>query len=129
MVPKSWYMVLPSSALRPGQSQKERVLCTELTLARAAGGALDVRDATGAVRRVLEVNDMIMVWEGDGEPDFTIAPCAELSDYAWTGVSWGRSPIYKTSVVNVQRDVVDNDHFAPVHHLAGAETTAQPEGP
>jgi hypothetical protein len=129
MIPDGWYMVLPSSALRSGQTHTEQALCTQLTITRQANGAVSVTDATGATRQVLEVNDMITVWEGDGKPGFAIEACAELSDRAWTGVRWGRSPVYQTSVVNVQRDVVDNDHFAPVHHLEGAETTAQPAGP
>ncbi len=72
---------------------------------------------------------MVLVWEGDGSSDFTIDRCEELGDRRWTDIRWGRSPVYRTSVVAVQRDVVDNDHFGPVHHLDQAETRAHPRGP
>ena len=128
MIPNSWYMVMPGSALAAGATHTERALGTEFPIARDGAGAVTVRDARGARRHVHEVNDMVLVWEGDTEPAFVIAPCPELADARWTSVRWGRSPVYRTSVVNVQRDVVDNGHFGPVHCLDAAETRASRDG-
>jgi len=129
MFPSGWYMVAVSSGLAPGASRVDRALGTEFTVTRGRDGSLTVRDAVGRLRQAHEVNDMVLVWEGDGAPDFTIDPCEELGDRKWTDIRWGRSPVYRTSVVAVQRDVVDNDHFGPVHHLDQAETRAHPRGP
>ncbi len=128
-IPESWYMAAPSGQVARGATVREAMLGTEVTLTRGADGVVAARDARGRARAVCEVSDMVLVWEGRGEPTFAVAPFAEHGDPAWTGFRWTRSRTYATPVQNVQRDVIDNDHFAPVHHLDRAETRAAFAGP
>lgn len=127
-IPESWYMVAPSGRVERGGALREALLGTELTLTRRADGRVDARDAAGRARAVAEVNGMVLVWEGAGDPTWEVAPFAEYGDPAWTDLRWARSRTYAAPVQTVQRDVVDNDHFAPVHHLDGPETRARFEG-
>ena len=128
-IPDGWYMALPGSSLRAAAPARVRMLGTELTVERSAAGSAVARDAAGRPRLAREVNDMVVVWHGDAEPTFDVAPCPELESGRWTSVLWGASRVYATAVQNVQRDVVDNAHFEPVHHLSGAETRVDPRGP
>ncbi len=121
-------MATPAGRLGLGATMREPMLGTEITLTRGADGRVEARDARGRLRTVAEVSDMVLVWEGAADPTYEVAPFAELGDPAWTDFRWARSRRYATPVQNVQRDVVDNDHFAPVHHLDRAETRASFDG-
>lgn len=127
-IPESWYMAAPSEDLVLGVERREAMLGTEITLARGADGRVQARDAAGRARAVSEVNGMVLVWEGAGDPRWELDAFAEYGDARWTDFKWARSRIYTVPVQSVQRDVVDNDHFAPVHHLDGPETRARFEG-
>lgn len=128
-IPSSWYVVHEAPALKKGQTVTERLLGTELTISRSRDGAVQVRDSSGRRRASCEVSEMVMVWEGAGEPTFGIEPIAELGDPSWSGMLWSRSRIFDAPITHIQKDVVDNDHFEQVHHLDLADTRIEYDGP
>jgi hypothetical protein len=126
MFPRSWYMVCASAEVKRGPLAVS-ALGTTLTVRRDARGQVEVVGAGGQPRLAREVNQMVLVWEGSGEPDFEV-PSLE-TDPAWTPISWTRSRVIRTTVEQVQQDAVDNAHLGPVHRLEGAETRAEQRGP
>jgi phenylpropionate dioxygenase-like ring-hydroxylating dioxygenase large terminal subunit len=128
MIPNGWYMICPSNALAPGRRITERALGTSLQLERDPEGRIAVRDADGRERLGRQANEMILVWEGDLPPAFSIDAFPELSDAQWTSVKWTRSRTFATTVENIQRDIVDNFHLDPVHHIENPETRASADG-
>jgi phenylpropionate dioxygenase-like ring-hydroxylating dioxygenase large terminal subunit len=128
--PSAWYVVCLGADLPPGGSVRVDMLSTSMTARRASRGEVQVvDDRTGLALPAREVNEMVMAWYGPGEPRFEIAPIPELSMPGWRRLRWRKPRPFATTVENVMRDVVDNDHFGPVHGLLGARTDAEQNGP
>jgi hypothetical protein len=106
------------------------MLARSMTASRSQVGAIRVvDDQSGRAQRVRETNQMVFVWHGSDEPEFEIAPIAELNAPNWRPLRWRKLRPFATTLENVKRDVVDDHHFGPVHGVHDAHTRASIQGP